>query len=68
MLIKILLLAGLVWVGMTAFRQWRRAQGPSAVDRGRQPRFEQTARCAQCGAYVPTSTLSRSGRCGKCSD
>lgn len=74
MLTRLLILAGLVWLGWTLWKQWSgQLRRPGDRDRQRDPqarseRFEPMGRCPQCGTYLPASTLSRSGRCGRCSD
>ncbi|SEQ05276.1 hypothetical protein SAMN04488038_103200 [Solimonas aquatica] len=30
--------------------------------------FEAMQRCSRCGTYLPASSLSKSGRCGRCSE
>jgi hypothetical protein len=66
MILRLLLLAGLIWLAWQLWQQWRRH---TAVPPPRpQERFEPMSRCAQCGVYMPTAALSKSGRCGKCSE
>lgn len=67
MLIRILLFAGLAWLAWNFFRQWQ-ARNALQERRGSEPTFEPTVRCNRCGAYLPASSLSRSGLCGRCSD
>jgi hypothetical protein len=73
MLTRLLILAGLVWLGWTLWKQWSGQRRPPVGRHRHDPqagaeRFEPMSRCPQCGTYLPTSTLSRSGRCGRCSD
>ncbi|WP_411886959.1 hypothetical protein [Hydrocarboniphaga effusa] len=74
MLTRLLILAGLAWLGWTLWKQWSGQLRPPGGHNHRQDlqadreRFEPMARCPQCGTYLPVSTLSRSGRCGRCSD
>ncbi len=62
-LFRILILAGLVWLVYKVVKSWRlevtRRDPP-------QQRFEPMSRCAACGLFLPSQSLSTTGRCGAC--
>lgn len=69
---RLLVLLALAWVAWRFWQQWQQQRNR---DLGAQPPprpgaepFELMQRCAQCGTYLPSTALSRSGRCGRCSD
>ncbi len=67
MIVRLLLLAGLGWLVWRFIQQWQaKLQRPPAQDAP--PVYELMQRCTDCGAYLPSKALSRSGRCGRCSD
>jgi hypothetical protein len=63
--VRLLLLAGLVWLVWKVLKSWRveviRREPPAPE------RFEPMARCARCGLHLPAQSLSVDGRCGACS-
>jgi hypothetical protein len=64
MVFKILFYAAVVWLIVRAWQRWSRARRlrqtpPPAA-------FEPMSRCSSCGVYLPTTTLSAEGRCGRC--
>lgn len=62
--IAILLLgAYIIWRLIQRHRAARRVEAPPT-----QQSFEPMQRCQSCGTYLPAHALSRSGRCGRCSD
>lgn len=67
--LRLLLLAIVAYAVWRLLGLSRRAVPPSAAPRSdRETSYEPMARCAQCGTHLPASALSRSGRCGRCSD
>jgi uncharacterized protein len=63
-LLQLLLLAALIWV---VWRLVRNALAPPpAGGAGDAPKFEPTARCAQCGTHVPRAQLDAGGLCPRC--
>ncbi|WP_043114215.1 hypothetical protein [Solimonas soli] len=63
-LFRLLLLAAAAYVFWRLLKISSRAPLPPAQD---EPHYEAMARCAGCGTYLPARSLSRSGRCGRCS-
>lgn len=64
LLIRVLLL---VAIGALLYRSYVRWQLQSRQRNAPPPeRFEPMARCASCGTYLPSNTLSPSQRCGAC--
>jgi hypothetical protein len=61
--VKLLLLAGIVWLVWKVLKSWRveLIRRPPAQDR-----FEPMARCNGCGLHLPAQALSTDGRCGAC--
>lgn len=63
----------LLLVGAAIYLVWRMLNPPRRRDSAHQraantaPDYERMARCAQCGTHLPLTTLSPSGRCGRCS-
>lgn len=59
---------------VAAYVVWRLYRALTAKSGGNtppsQPRedYEAMARCSKCGVFAPASTLSQSGRCGRCSE
>jgi hypothetical protein len=45
-----------------------RGAGSQRGDSQRNEPYELMQRCSVCGTYLPSTTLSRSGRCGRCSE
>jgi hypothetical protein len=70
MIVRLLLFAALAWLVWRIWTQWQqKLRGPQPPpDQAGSERFELMQRCSQCGAYLPSTALSRSGRCGRCSD
>ena len=81
MILKLILLAGAAYFAFRAIAQWQaQLRGPPRPPDPRDSRdsrdsrepeqkpFELMQRCRGCGAYLPVDSLSRSGRCGRCSD
>ncbi|MDB5972920.1 MAG: hypothetical protein JWQ90_5370 [Hydrocarboniphaga sp.] len=74
--LRLLVLVALAWVAWRFWQQWQQRRGdlrgpqppPSAQQKPGAEPFELMQRCAQCGTYLPSTALSRSGRCGRCSD
>lgn len=66
MLVRLILIAVAIWLGVKLWRKLQRSsgevRGPRDLDR-----FEPMVRCRQCGVYLPRSAASASGLCGKCS-
>lgn len=62
-LVKLLMLAGLVWLVWKVLQSWRIEVSRKAPP---QDRFEPMARCLQCGIHLPARALSTDGRCGAC--
>lgn len=63
-ILQILLLLALVWIVWRMVRAWLSPR--SGADRREAPRFEPTARCAQCGTHVLREQLDSAGRCPRC--
>lgn len=71
-LFRLLLLGAalyIVWRLLTVARRAATQQRPPAP---RPPsssaHYEPMARCARCNTYLPASSLSRAGLCGRCSE
>ncbi|MGQ0585945.1 MAG: hypothetical protein ACT4PK_01920 [Gammaproteobacteria bacterium] len=60
---RLLLLLLLVALAVIAWRVLRGARTPPAGDA---PKFEPTARCANCGTHVPRDQLDDGGACPRC--
>jgi hypothetical protein len=63
---QLLILAALIWLVWRVVRNalaGRAAPGPAT---GEAPKFEPTARCAQCNTHVPRDQLDAAGRCQRC--
>jgi len=68
MIVRLMLFAALAWLGWRLWNQWQhKLRGPQPTEAGKEP-FELMQRCSACGAHLPSTALSRSGRCGRCSD
>jgi hypothetical protein len=61
---RLLVLAGIVWLVYKILQSWR--IDISRRDSQTPDRFEPMTRCAGCGLYLPSQSLSSSGRCGAC--
>lgn len=62
--LQLLLLLALAYV---AWRLLRRALAPPREPGAEPPpRFEPTARCANCGTHVPRDQLDAAGACARC--
>jgi hypothetical protein len=66
MIVRLLLLAALVWLLVRLWRQWRSDLAASVRKPPPEPGYELMSPCRGCGTYLPTKTLSSGGRCGKC--
>ena len=65
-LIRLALIAAIVWFGLKAFRKWQQQSGQVGPPR-QQDAFEPMVRCARCNVHLPASAVSSTGLCGKCS-
>jgi threonine/homoserine/homoserine lactone efflux protein len=74
---RLLVFAALAWLAWRFWQQWQqkmRGPQPPPSQQKAQPKskggdnFELMQRCTVCGTYLPSTALSRSGRCGRCSD
>lgn len=60
-------------LGLALYLIWRLI-GHSRAGLRREPpgtpekQFEPMQRCSGCGTYLPASSLSKNGRCGRCSE
>lgn len=65
-LIRILVIAAVVWLAYTLFRRWLAAKTPPSPGMGGRPQ-ERMVKCAYCGVHVPESQALRSGNLSYCS-
>jgi uncharacterized protein len=57
MIVRLLLIAAIVWVAWMLYRRLNPARPPAGDQQGSQaPANEQMARCEQCGVHAPEST------------
>ncbi len=66
-ILRLLLLIAAVWLVWRIVRQVRgqlqQQRKPPPVEE-----FEAMARCAKCGTYLPSKSLTAAGLCGHCSE
>jgi hypothetical protein len=67
MVLKLLLLAGFLWLGYRVLTAARRLQKPGPSDGQPRERFEPMGQCRRCGIHAPRASLSVDGYCGRCS-
>ncbi|WP_043113185.1 hypothetical protein [Solimonas flava] len=70
-LFRLLLLGAalyIVWRLLTVARRATTQQRPPAPRAPSSAHYEPMARCARCSTYLPASSLSRAGLCGRCSE
>lgn len=61
---RLLVLAGILWLIYRILQNWRIEV--TRRDDKTPERFEPMTRCAGCGLYLPSESLSPTGRCGAC--
>lgn len=66
MIFRLLVMAGLIWLVYRVLKSWRVEISRREMPHERAERFEPMARCAGCGLYLPSQSLSTTGRCGAC--
>lgn len=64
LLIRVLLLVGIGWLLYRSYIRWQTQNRQRNVPPPE--RFEPMSRCASCGTYLPSNTLSQNQRCGAC--
>lgn len=56
MIVRLLLIAAIIWVAWMLYRRLNPARPPAQGQANQAPTNEQMARCAQCGVHAPEST------------
>lgn len=64
LLIRVLLLVAVGWLLYRSYVRWQLQNRQGKVPPPE--RFEPMSRCAGCGTYLPSNTLSPNQRCGAC--
>lgn len=66
-IVRLLLIGAAIWFGVRMYRQWKLNQA-GRLNTPRDPdAFERMVRCRSCGVHLPSSAVSTTGLCGKCS-
>ena len=72
LVLRLLLIAAVVWLGIHLLRKWRRgpddqtSSPPPSSSKGKAGGYQPMVRCRECGMHLPAQAVSSQGLCGKC--